>query len=488
MTRENPHPPERPLVARSPKLKRKWLRLPDPPASLEATLANVAQLEAGLVLPAADVEVEKMLQRPYTSGGVSAASVDALFSAENSTFSTRPSTSAGSLSRRAISSRRQFRARPWGRTSPCSSLRGTSRLTSRASRGSSALGDWRGYETFEKLLQPDWTSLAEARGSGKPEDEVDASLASLWQNSEEDEPYFSEAKRNAVVLGRGKPIWSVNPELARSHGIPQGAQSVEAPREKRNAVKIASVKPLHLPASLASAGPADESSSSASSASETASSESLDPLLATEIGDLLPQKNIGFARTLTMAQQTATQTRRAGLDAHMMELAEFAVAAQQAAMREEQEAHLPVEVLPGVYFGHTESPRSNLLPRTPKVGRLQTLEHKRLQEDNVHQRKILNITHEDHPPFSRMSSAVPREEDLHRTGGKKKMASTWGDLTKEPAPPKLSAEEEERIKEEKAQYDDWRRQVLLCARHLSTHINLFETDPLASQKIHSLRF
>ena len=69
---------------------------------------------------------------------------------------------------------------------------------------------------------------------------------------------------------------------------------------------------------------------------------------------------------------------------HWCAEAEFAVAAQQAAMREAEEASLPpeasrglgrtppvtfrvFEALPGVYAGHLESPRSILLPRTPKV-------------------------------------------------------------------------------------------------------------------------
>ena len=62
------------------------------------------------------------------------------------------------------------------------------------------------------------------------------------------------------------------------------------------------------------------------------------------------------------------------------------------------------EALPGVYFGHMESPRSTLLPKTPRVvpfsaavdrdtpihqsslmaeGRLQKLEHEKLDQDNV---------------------------------------------------------------------------------------------------------
>lgn len=258
-------------------------------------------------------------------------------------------------------------------------------------------------------------------------------------------------------------------------------------QQKRNALKqVTSNSLFAIPGQLDSQ--AHESSSSASSTDATSvSSDSVDPLLATEIGDLLPQRTSPW--TATYAKATAASdphmARRGGLDEEMIAMAEFAVAAQQAAMREQEQASLPAEALPGVYFGHMESPRSTLLPKTPRVGRLQKLEHEKLDQDNVHQRKLLCLPHKDRDfHLLRMNVLPATEEQRSTTAGanKRKMASTWEQGKEQPSKGPLSPEEEERIKEEKAQYDDWRRQVLLCARHLTTHISRFETDPLVGGK------
>jgi len=254
-------------------------------------------------------------------------------------------------------------------------------------------------------------------------------------------------------------------------------------QQKRNALKqVTSSNLFAMQGQLDSH--ANESSSSASSSTDAASvsSDSVDPLLATEIGDLLPQRSSPWTATFAKAKSSTDphMARRGGLDEEMIAMAEFAVAAQQAAMREVEEAALPAEALPGVYFGHMESPRSTLLPKTPRVGRLQKLEHEKLDQDNVHQRKLLCLPHKDRDFDLLRMNLLPAAEDQKSmtAANKRKMASTWEHGKEPPSKGPLSPEEEERIKEEKAQYDDWRRQVLLCARHLTTHISRFETDPL----------
>ncbi|CAE7723884.1 PARC [Symbiodinium pilosum] len=439
-----------------------------------------------MVLPAADPsEFEKLLPRPYTSGAVSAFSAEAMFSTENSIYSTRPSTSACSLGAQTRASSRSLRPRPWCQTSRRRNEGSRSNhggLSSRSLGGSQTplQRDRRGYETFEQLLQPGWRTPAELQEILAPKQVNENSR----RDSEDDDadargrlPYgknitFLDEKRGAVVLGVGKTIWGAQKQME--------ADAKEKPlyQQKRNALKQAQThSPFAMRGELEP--PPDESSSATSSDDEegSSSSDSVDPMLESDIGDLLPQKTAGWANTFTGAKEKS-MSRRGGLDQEMIAMAEFAVAAQQAAMREAQEAQLPVEVLPGVYFGHLESPRSTLLPRTPKVGRLQKLEHSKLQQDNVHQRKLLSLPHQDRDyEYFRMDFMPKMEEPkTSATGtGRRKMASTW-DAGKEPQQKgPLSAEEEERIKEEKAQYDDWRRQVLLCARHLNTHINRFET-------------
>ncbi|CAE7266795.1 unnamed protein product [Symbiodinium sp. CCMP2456] len=443
---------------------------------IKATLANVAHLELDMILPA-DREVE-LLPRPYTSSAVSFAA-EAMFSAENSTFSTRPSTSACSGG-----SSRSFRPRAWWKSSHRrKGWKGTTSLADSSMSTSSSFRcpqtpqrDLRGYETFEQLLQPGWRTAAELIATSREEEDAD-------EDSGDDAgpgapSRRASAKRDAVVLGVGKPFWKLKMEQ-------DTATKAEKPlyQQKRNALKQATSNNLFaMPGQLDSQ--AHESSSSASSSTDatSVSSDSVDPLLATEIGDLLPQRTSPWTATFAKTKTSSDphMARRGGLDEEMIAMAEFAVAAQQAAVREVEEAALPAEALPGVYFGHLESPRSTLLPKTPRVGRLQKLEHEKRDQDNVHQRKLLCLPHKDRD-YDLLRMNLPAGEEQRSTtagGNKRKMASTWEHGKEGPSKGPLSPEEEERIKEEKAQYDDWRRQVLLCARHLTTHISRFETDPL----------
>ncbi|CAE7238566.1 unnamed protein product [Symbiodinium natans] len=354
-----------------------------------------------MVLPA-DHREDKLLPRPYTSGAVSAISAEAAFSAENSLFSTRPSTSACS---RATSSR-SFRPRPWCRNSRRSkgarSNLGESSMSPTGSLWGSQTPlprDQRGYETLEQLLQPAWQTpadlLPDLKPDEEPQDSGDEDTAQAGHAAS-----FRDGKRNAVVLGVGKTIWSLKKQLQQQEPASKVNEAAEKPAEKphyqqkRHALKQAPTQ--HL---LAMRGQmesqADESSSSATSDdAASASSDSVDPMLATDIGDLLPQTSSPWP-TFTKATTDAKLQRRGGLDADMIAMAEFAVAAQRAALREAEEASLPVQVLPGVYFGHMDSPQSTLLPKTPKVGRLRKLEHKKLTQDNVHQRKLLSLPQED---------------------------------------------------------------------------------------------
>eukprot|EP00434_Breviolum_minutum_P021846 symbB.v1.2.019280.t1/scaffold1573.1/size110978/6 len=74
------------VVPSEPKvrLKPRWLNV-KAPAPLQATLANVAHLEMGMMLGADDEEVAKMMCRPYTSVG------STQFNESCSQFSLRPS-------------------------------------------------------------------------------------------------------------------------------------------------------------------------------------------------------------------------------------------------------------------------------------------------------------------------------------------------------------------------------------------------------------
>ena len=104
--------------------------------------------------------------RPYTSGAVSAFSAEAMFSTENSIYSTRPSTSACSLGAQTRASSRSLRPRPWCQTSRRRNEGSRSNhggLSSRSLGGSQTplQRDRRGYETFEQLLQPGWRTPAE---------------------------------------------------------------------------------------------------------------------------------------------------------------------------------------------------------------------------------------------------------------------------------------------------------------------------------------
>eukprot|EP00435_Cladocopium_sp_Y103_P017574 s4540_g4.t1 len=182
--------------------------------------------------------------------------------------------------------------------------------------------------------------------------------------------------------------------------------------------------------------------------------------------------------------------------------ARFAAAAQQAALREEEEMNLPTQVLPGVYFGHMEPPNLGRLPASRRVSHLQQVQQRKIREDTVEQRHRYQISDEDvllPPPVDPRLGAVltttamplPPRRDCYGTycvesssmrprgtAHRKAAVATW-DAPKDGAEQKvLSKEEQDRLKEEKAAYDDWRRQVMVCTRLLNTHINRFETDPV----------
>ncbi|CAL1146464.1 unnamed protein product [Cladocopium goreaui] len=170
----------------------------------------------------------------------------------------------------------------------------------------------------------------------------------------------------------------------------------------------------------------------------------------------------------------------------------FAAAAQQAVLREEEEMNMPTQVLPGVYFGHMEPPNLGRLPTSRRISHLQQVEQRKIREDTVEQRDRYQISDEDvllPPPLDprlagiqstmplpprRDSSSIKPRSTAHR----KAAVATW-DAIKEVSEQKvLSKEEQDRLKEEKVAYDDWRRQVMVCTRLLNTHINRFETDPV----------
>lgn len=144
-------------------------------------------------------------------------------------------------------------------------------------------------------------------------------------------------------------------------------------------------------------------------------------------GGLLPEKNVWAPVLEPRAEQ---KKRRQGIDEDMMELARFAVAAQQAALREREEQNLVseaprlalksekkkhgfswifinlswifhgffhleapfrealslfgagFEALPGVYFGHLERPQLRL-PSSTRMAWLQGLQWRKMREDTA---------------------------------------------------------------------------------------------------------
>ena len=205
-----------------------------------------------------------------------------MFSAENSTFSTRPSTSACSGG-----SSRSFRPRAWWKSSRRrKGWKGTTSLADSSMSTSSSFRcpqtpqrDLRGYETFEQLLQPGWRTAAELCATSKEEEE-EADEDSGDDAGPGAPSRRASAKRDAVVLGVGKPFWKLK-QMEQDT-----AAKAEKPlyQQKRNALKqVTSNSLFAIPGQLDSQ--AHESSSSASSTDATSvSSDSVDPLLATEIG------------------------------------------------------------------------------------------------------------------------------------------------------------------------------------------------------------
>lgn len=226
----------------------------------------------------------------------------------------------------------------------------------------------------------------------------------------------------------------------------------------------------------------------------------MDPVLQKTIGNLLPGKSL-WGAAISTAQSASKQNhllRRTGLDEDMMEIARFAAAAQEAALREEEEMNMPTQVLPGVYFGHMEPPSLGMLPASRRISHLQQVERQKRREDTEQQRDRYQISDEDvllpppldprlaglgTMPLMPQSIPLPPRRDSSSmkprgTAHRKAAVATW-DATKEVSEQKvLSKEEQEKLKEEKVAYDDWRRQVMVCTRLLNTHINRFETDPV----------
>ena len=149
--------------------------------------------------------------------------------------------------------------------------------------------DQRGYETLEQLLQPAWQTpadlLPDLKPDEEPQDSGDEDTAQAGHAAS-----FRDGKRNAVVLGVGKTIWSLKKQLQQQEPASKVNEAAEKPAEKphyqqkRHALKQAPTQ--HL---LAMRGQmesqADESSSSATSDdAASASSDSVDPMLATDIG------------------------------------------------------------------------------------------------------------------------------------------------------------------------------------------------------------
>eukprot|EP00913_Durusdinium_trenchii_P029037 g27226.t1 len=191
--------------------------------------------------------------------------------------------------------------------------------------------------------------------------------------------------------------------------------------------------------------------------------------------------------------------RRTGLDEEMMELAKYAVAAQQAALREEEERNMPTQVLPGVYFGHADRPDVSRLPASGRLARLQRLQLRKIREDTAEERQRYHISDQVEeqidPRFVSLTQDPRRalKEETPRANkeapkprvfqARKAVVTTWEGAEKEEAQQRkvLSKEEQAKLKEEKVAYDDWRRQVMVCTRLLNTHINRFETDPVKLQ-------
>eukprot|EP00434_Breviolum_minutum_P021843 symbB.v1.2.019277.t1/scaffold1573.1/size110978/3 len=228
-----------------------------------------------------------------------------------------------------------------------------------------------------------------------------------------------------------------------------------------------------------------DSSATASTTDSEESADSVDPVLQKTIGNLMPGKSLWGAaiKTAQVANKQKHLLRRTGLDEEMMELAKFAVAAQQAALREEEEMNMPIQVLPGVYFGHLEPPNVSRLPASGRIAHLQKMEKRKVREDTVDQRERYNIPDEDPsllaPLFGDPRGAFPMPFSRDAGKTRRKAVNTWDPGAAKTSDQKvLSQEEQAKLKEEKVAYDDWRREVMVCTRLLNTHINRFETEPV----------
>lgn len=444
-----------PVVLTSPKLKSRYLNV-SPPAPLKATLANVAHLETGMILPADDDDVARMMRRPYTSGGDSTHLTDSCF---GSLFSTRPSTSLYSGASRASS--RSWRKR---RSPP-----------SPSSFSVRTQADSRGYESFEQLLTPSWRSRAELQSPPAP-----MPRAPPTSTGGEGTP------TPRTPLGRA--LWSKAKEL-----IPPKPSTAPAAQLRSPGVVVEEGK--RSPRVVVE----EDSSAAADSSSESGSEDSVDPILTKAVGALLPTKNLWSPVVQKAKANQQHNMRRTGLDEEMMELAKYAVAAQQAALREEEERNMPTQVLPGVYFGHADRPDVSRLPASGRLARLQRLQLRKIREDTAEERQRYHISDQVEeqidPRFVSLTQDPRRalKEETPRANkeapkarvfqARKAVVTTWEGAEKEEAQQRkvLSKEEQAKLKEEKVAYDDWRRQVMVCTRLLNTHINRFETDPVKLQ-------
>ncbi|CAJ1331663.1 unnamed protein product [Effrenium voratum] len=282
--------------------------------------------------------------------------------------------------------------------------------------------DTRGYESLEQLLAPWGQSSRSARGA-RPKSEA--------------------TKRNSL----GKALWSqvANTDMKV---LTKPSTAPPAPRAKQQA-KVEKKNWREAQQEKAKEDAEEEEESDHSSESE----DSVDPMLERDIGDLLPKST--WTSTLTKVQTESARLRRGGLDKEMIEMAGMAVAAQQAALREQEEMNLPTQVFPGVYFGHMESPKLVSLPSRRRIGGLQKLERRKIQEDTADQRMRFKIPDKEEECRHRAKSSLGGRklsrlrEEIAKPSGQKKTQATWTDLQKGDPPPKHK--EEEQIKEEKAQ-------------------------------------
>lgn len=461
----------------SARLKQRWLDLA-PPAPLKATLANVAHLETGMIIPADDEEVAKMMCRPYTSVG------STNFNESCSQFSFRPSTSLYSGQSRCSSrSWRKFNSPSMacGLRSPTPSTR-----------------DSRGYESLEQLLTPTWRSSTDlgtatpgaterATGSrGRAPVVTPARQRSVrgtpCNTGESESPPATPGTSLWAKAQKAKVLLAMPQKPSTAPAAPNGRLGSIRPNLRHNAFKVEQLQ--------------EDGGSATASSSSSDSEDSVDPVLQKTIGNLLPGKSL-WGAAISTAQSASKQNhllRRTGLDEDMMEIARFAAAAQQAVLREEEEMNMPTQVLPGVYFGHMEPPNLGRLPTSRRISHLQQVEQRKIREDTVEQRDRYQISDEDvllppplDPRLAGIQSAMPMPLPPRRdsssikprsTAHRKAAVATW-DAIKEVSEQKvLSKEEQDRLKEEKVAYDDWRRQVMVCTRLLNTHINRFETDPV----------